>query len=381
MPCDGELIILIHLHLKNAILYNKKKHLDIQFYAEVGEMTTDLAKARMGDRDDLASEQADREMRHKFKETFKRFCDRVKEQTQEVVEFDEPIRDLGFHGVPHRENVFLVPTSTCLINLTQFPSFVIAIDEIELVHFERIGANKNFDMVFILKNYNEKVRPVNAIEMKTLDHVKSWLNSCDIKYTEGVQSLNWVKVMKTITDDPEGFFENGGWNFLGAEGGSDESGDEDEDLGSDDEEFNVSEEDGSDEEEDSDDDYSSENASDEDYDNELDSDQSSGKEWSDLEEEAKESDENKSDGEGQRSRIGKSKHKSSHKSQHKERSNENKHKSSSRDRKENKHHSSSKSTSHHNEKSVVSKDKERNKERNESHHISNTTFNYKLTSG
>ena len=42
-------------------------------------------------------------------------------------------------------------------------------------------------------------------------------SSCDIKYTEGVQSLNWTKVMKTINDDPEGFFDSGGWSFLDPE--------------------------------------------------------------------------------------------------------------------------------------------------------------------
>ena len=40
-------------------------------------------------------------------------------------------------------------------------------------------------------------------------------SSCDIHYTEGLQSLNWVKIMKTITDDPEAFFDTGGWGFLG----------------------------------------------------------------------------------------------------------------------------------------------------------------------
>lgn len=44
-------------------------------------------------------------------------------------------------------------------------------------------------------------------------------SSCDIRYTEGIQSLNWPKIMKTILDDPEGFFENGGWNFLNSEDG------------------------------------------------------------------------------------------------------------------------------------------------------------------
>lgn len=39
-------------------------------------------------------------------------------------------------------------------------------------------------------------------------------SSCDIHYTEGIQSLNWVKIMKTITDDADGFFEQGGWSFL-----------------------------------------------------------------------------------------------------------------------------------------------------------------------
>ena len=39
-------------------------------------------------------------------------------------------------------------------------------------------------------------------------------SSCDIRYTEGVQSLNWAKIMKTITEDMEGFFDNGGWTFL-----------------------------------------------------------------------------------------------------------------------------------------------------------------------
>ena len=46
--------------------------------------------------------------------------------------------------------------------------------------------------------------------------IKHFLNfsSCDIKYTEGIQSLNWIKIMKTINTNPEDFFENGGWSFL-----------------------------------------------------------------------------------------------------------------------------------------------------------------------
>lgn len=92
-------------------------------------------------------------------------------------------------------------------------------------------------------------------------------SSCDIRYSEGIQSLNWTKIMKTITDDPKEFFETGGWTFLDPdsdsehEGGADDESEEDEayeptDLESEDESDEDSEnyseatEDDSDEEDD-----------------------------------------------------------------------------------------------------------------------------------
>ncbi|XKL65902.1 hypothetical protein PGB90_009322 [Kerria lacca] len=287
-PCDGEMIILLHFHLKHAIMFGKKKHLDVQFYTEVGEITTDLGKHQhMHDRDDLAAEQAERELRMKLKTAFKSFCEKVETVTKQEIEFDTPFRELGFPGAPYRSTVLLQPTSGCLVNFTEWPPFVVTLEDVELVHFERVQFSlKNFDMVFVFKDYHQKVVVINAIPMNMLDHVKEWLNQCDIRYTEGIQSLNWAKIMKTILDDPEGFFENGGWSFLDPgsdedeEGGGDESSNEDEvyepsDLES--------------EEEESDEDSSYSEAS-EDIDSEeeaeLDSDEESGKDWSDLEEEA-----------------------------------------------------------------------------------------------
>ena len=53
-------------------MFGKKKHIGVQFYTEVGEITTDLGKHQhMHDRDDLAAEQAERELRHKLKQAFK----------------------------------------------------------------------------------------------------------------------------------------------------------------------------------------------------------------------------------------------------------------------------------------------------------------------
>uniref|UniRef100_A0AAQ5YHJ8 FACT complex subunit n=1 Tax=Amphiprion ocellaris TaxID=80972 RepID=A0AAQ5YHJ8_AMPOC len=204
-PCDGEMIIVLHFHLKNAIMFGKRRHTDVQFYTEVGEITTDLGKHQhMHDRDDLYAEQMEREMRHKLKSAFKNFIEKVETLTKEELEFEVPFRDLG---------------------------------------------------------------------------------SCDIKYTEGVQSLNWTKIMKTIVDDPEGFFEQGGWSFLDPE--SEGSGaEEDSESEMEDETFNPSADEEEEEEEDSDEDYSSE-TEDSDYSASLGSEEESGKDWDELEEEAR----------------------------------------------------------------------------------------------
>ena len=209
-------------------------------------------------------------------------------------------------GVPHRETVLLQPTSSCLVNLTAWPPFVITLEDMELCHFERVSFSmKNFDMVFIFKDYGKKISMVTAIPMTMLDHVKEWLNSCDIKYTEGLQSLNWGKIMKTIVDDPDGFFESGGWNFLDPE--SEDEADDDDDS-DEDETFAASggSEEGSEySDDDSDEDFSDDsNASDEEFSDELGSDESSGKDWSDLEAEAAEDDRYREDDDDDRRRKG-----------------------------------------------------------------------------
>ena len=50
--------MLMSLCSQHAILFGKKKHIDVQFYTEVGEITTDLGKHQhLHDRDDLRAEQ------------------------------------------------------------------------------------------------------------------------------------------------------------------------------------------------------------------------------------------------------------------------------------------------------------------------------------
>jgi nucleosome binding factor SPN SPT16 subunit len=55
-----------------------------------------VPKLRFLRRDDLAAEQAERELRHKLKQGFKGFCEKVEGATKGELEFDSPFRDLGF---------------------------------------------------------------------------------------------------------------------------------------------------------------------------------------------------------------------------------------------------------------------------------------------
>ena len=69
-------------------MFGKKKQLDVQFYTEVGEITTDLGKHQhMHDRDDMAAEQAERELRHKLKSAFKNFTEKVRDATNRCLAF------------------------------------------------------------------------------------------------------------------------------------------------------------------------------------------------------------------------------------------------------------------------------------------------------
>jgi nucleosome binding factor SPN SPT16 subunit len=72
---------------------------------------------------------------------------------------------------------------------------------VQLVHFERVQFHlKNFDMCFISKDYTKKVMMVTTIPMTLLDHVKEWLNSVDIKYTEGSDAFHKKRSSFIVSD-------------------------------------------------------------------------------------------------------------------------------------------------------------------------------------
>ncbi|KAI8915126.1 FACT complex subunit-domain-containing protein [Entophlyctis helioformis] len=210
-PCDGELIVLLHVHLKNPIMIGKKKTKDVQFYREVSDASFDETGNRRrrnnyGDEDELAQEQEERRKRQQLNREFQQFSEKISETSKGKVDVDVPFRDLGFTGVPHRQLVLLQPTTDCLVHLSDMPFVVLTLADVEIAHLERVQFGlKNFDLVFVFKDFTRPVFHFNTIPVEQLENVKEWLDS-------------------TINEDPKHFFEEaGGWSFLQPDSDDDDS--------------------------------------------------------------------------------------------------------------------------------------------------------------
>jgi nucleosome binding factor SPN SPT16 subunit len=295
-PCQHELIVVIHIHLKDPIIVgNKKKTKDVQFYREATDIQFDETgnrkrKYRYGDEDEFEQEQEERRRRQELDKVFHTFAQRIADGGKnEGIEVDMPIRELGFHGVPFRSNVFIQPTTDCLIQVVEPPFMVITLEDIEVAHLERVQFGlKNFDLVFVFKDYSRAPYHINTIPMEQIEDVKDWLDNSDIVFSDGPLNLSWPTIMKTVTADPHHFFQDGGWSFLQAdsdeEGGSEASGSESA--------FEIDEDelDAASESSEEDSDYGS-NVSDEDDDgDDDDGSDDDGEDWDEMEEKAKKRD-------------------------------------------------------------------------------------------
>ncbi|KAF5748877.1 FACT complex subunit SPT16 [Tripterygium wilfordii] len=311
-PAEKEMITLLHFHLHNHIMVGNKKTKDVQFYVEVMDVVQTLGGGKRSayDPDEIEEEQRERDRKNKINMDFQSFVSRVNDLWGQPqfngldLEFDMPLRELGFHGVPHKASAFIVPTSSCLVELVETPFLVITLSEIEIVNLERVGlGQKNFDMTIVFKDFKRDVLRIDSIPSTSLDGIKEWLDTTDIKYYESRLNLNWRQILKAITDDPQSFIDDGGWEFLNLEASdSDSDKSEESDHGyepSDLEVVSESEDDASDSESlvDSEDD--------EEEDSEEDSEEEKGKTWEELEREASNADREKgedSDSEDDRKR-------------------------------------------------------------------------------
>lgn len=242
---NKELLVLLHFHLKDDIMIGTKKTKDVQFYVQVMEAVVKLNenRRRQFDQDELEEEQRERELRNRTNKNFLKFTKEVEERY--TLEFDIPYRQLQFTGAPKSVAVTLLPTVSCIVNLTEWPPFVLNLEDVEVAHFERVIFQlRMFDIVFVFKGFEDDPAAtgktakelwmrINSVPMEELTPLKKYLDEQNIKYYEGKASLQWNEVLKSIRDDLEQFYEDGGWSFLSVDGpdegeGADPS-DEDED--------------------------------------------------------------------------------------------------------------------------------------------------------
>ncbi|CAD5190941.1 FACT complex subunit SPT16 [Musa acuminata AAA Group] len=300
-PAEREMITLLHFHLHNHIMVGNKKTKDVQFYVEVMDVVQTLGGGRRSalDPDEIEEEQRERERKNRINMEFQNFVNKVHDLWAQPqfkgldLEFDMPLRELGFHGVPHKSSAFIVPTSTCLVELIETPFLVVTLSEIEIVNLERVGfGQKNFDMAIVFKDFKRDVLRIDSIPSSSVDGIKEWLDTTDLKYYESRLNLNWRPILKTITEDPEKFIEDGGWEFLNMEASdSDSENTEESDQGyepSDVEPESASDDEGKDSE-------SLVESDEDEEDSEEDSEEEKGKTWEELEREASNADREKGD--------------------------------------------------------------------------------------
>ena len=171
-PCaSDELVAIIHFTLKHPMTFSNKKIFDIQFFKESGITADDIdmrgARRRLNDLDELELEQRERQAKQKLSDRFYKFARLIDNQANAVnlpVNVDMPLDDVFFMGCPAKSSVKIRPTNrNCLIAISEFPSFVLDINDIEVVHFERVQFGiRNIDMAIILKDFTTFKR-INSI--------------------------------------------------------------------------------------------------------------------------------------------------------------------------------------------------------------------------
>lgn len=116
--------------------------------------------------------------------------------------------------------------------MSEFPFFVLDVNDIEIVCFERVFFGiKNFDCVIVFKDFLTTKR-IDSIPIEYLEELKSYFDSIDVIYSECPMPLKWKEVLTSMRDNFADNLEAGVWKDLvmeGSENGEDGEEEDEED--------------------------------------------------------------------------------------------------------------------------------------------------------
>eukprot|EP00667_Euglena_gracilis_P001723 EG_transcript_1723 len=203
-PANNDVICLVHFHLRKPIMVGTKKVLDVQFYVEVllDEKLGGANMRRGTEEEEIAEETRQRDQIQKWNSEFLAWGQRI--QSIANIRFETPFYKSDFTGNVNRSTQVIRKTTNCLVSLVEGPPFfVLTLEDVEICVLERvILGHKNFDVVFVNKDYKLGVTRIDTVEMQRLDEMKDWLTSVGIVFYEVPQPLAWGPIMKeVITQD------------------------------------------------------------------------------------------------------------------------------------------------------------------------------------
>ena len=185
--------------------------MDVQFYKESGIAAEDInfkGRHKMNEKDELEQEEAERQQRTRLNKRFLNFAqllEQASERNHTKLEVDIPMDDLTFTGCPQKQVVKIRPTKECLVALSEFPFFVLDVNDIEVVHFERMYYGmKNFDLAVIKRDFMTCTR-INSIPTEYTEELKSYFNTIDVIYLETLAPLKWDLLLNQIREDFDGW--------------------------------------------------------------------------------------------------------------------------------------------------------------------------------
>ncbi|KAK0073803.1 hypothetical protein PV326_013050 [Microctonus aethiopoides] len=194
---NNEKIILLHFHLKHAIMFGKTELVDVQFYAKFDEITTDLGKHQhMLDPDDITAKESEHKLR--LKTAFESFYKKVEDVSKQKIKFDIPLMDLEISGMVYKESVTFQRTSDCLVDLNM--PIIIILEDVEAVLFKLfLNTFNSFTMIVVFKDYHRMTMQVDGVPGNKLNDITSFLSSSKVKYYED----DLTDIMKTLGEATE----------------------------------------------------------------------------------------------------------------------------------------------------------------------------------